>query len=129
MKPSVLMIVQQDDGLYNELSELLVQCECEFFVEKSFGQGIEHAQTHFFNAIVLDTKVKDMDIIQAIKIFKNLDSNVKIIVTTNSTSKTLETEVRKERIFYYHISTFDSNDLKLAIKSAITNNNASHIRN
>ena len=123
------MIVRRNDGLHNELVDLLAQCECELVIEENFGHGIEHAQTHFYNAIVLDTKVKDMEIKQAIKIFKNLDPNVKIIVTTDSTSKTLETDVRKERIFYYHIDSFDINDLKLAVKSAITNNNATHIRN
>ncbi|MBN2012202.1 hypothetical protein JW960_22930 [candidate division KSB1 bacterium] len=129
MKPSVMMIVRNTEGLHNELHDLLNQYGCELVIEESFGHGIEHAQNHFFNAIVLDTKVKDMELKQAIKIFKNLDPNVKIIVTTDSTSKTLETDVRKERIYYYHIYSFDPNDLKLAIKSAISNNIAPHIQN
>jgi DNA-binding NtrC family response regulator len=129
MRPSVLLIVRLSDNLCKEISDILTQFGCDIVVEEDVGNGIEHAQKRFFNAIVLDTKAKGMEIKQVIKIFKNLDPNVKIIVTTDSTSKALETDVRQEKIFYYHIDSFDSNDLKLAVKSAITYNKTSFIPN
>ena len=119
MKPNVLMIMHPSDALHNQITDILSGCECEVLLEENTGNGIERAQNQFFNAIVLDTKAPGMEIKQAIKILKNLDPKVKIIVTTDSTSKSFETEIRKERIFYYHIDSFDSSELILALKSAL----------
>jgi DNA-binding NtrC family response regulator len=119
MIPNVLMIVSSQDNMLQELSEFLMNCDCEVIVRHNLVTSIQQAQNSFFDVILLDTNVKGMDICQAIKIFKNLNPKIKIIVKTNSSSKDFEAQIRKENIYYYHIETFDSNDLMSAISSAI----------
>ncbi|MBN1155894.1 hypothetical protein JXB12_13330 [candidate division KSB1 bacterium] len=115
----VLMITNQDKDKYLDLLAYLEERGYEMIIENDWGASIERVQDQVFNVIVLDTSVKGIDIPQAIHIFRNFDPNVKIIVKTHNSTRQLESEIRKEKIYYYHIDSFDSNDLKLAIRSAI----------
>jgi len=115
----ILMITNQDRENYLDLITYLKEHGYEMIIEKEWGASIERVQDESFNVIVLDTSVKGIDIPQAIHIFRNFDPNVKIIVKTDCSTRQFESEIRKEKIYYYHIDSFDSDDLKLAIRSAI----------
>jgi len=116
---SALMVTHRNENDANDLSEYLAGHSCDLVIAKDWGESIQLAQNRKFNVIILDTKVEGMDITNAIHIFRNIDPQVKIIVKTDSSSKQLESQIRQEKIFYYHIDSFDNNDLKLAVQSAI----------
>ena len=123
---SVLIITNQNEEIYQELIDFLTRCGCEIVIEQDWGTSIHRVQDRPFDVIILDTRVKGMEIRQAIQIFKNLDPRIKIIVKTDSSSKKLEAQIRQEKIYYYHIDSFDEHDLKLAIKSAIEDRRIKH---
>ncbi len=116
---SVLMVTGQHANVCQELTDFLNDCGCELVIVNDWGASIQQAQDRTFQVIILDTRVRGMDIKKAIHIFKNFDPKVKIIVKTDSSSKNLESQIRQEKIYYYHIESFDADDLKLAVKSAI----------
>ena len=72
MKTSVMMIISFNDKNHKELTDFIKNCGCEVICENNIGTGIQHAQNRFFDIIIVDTKLKGMEISQAIKIFKNL---------------------------------------------------------
>ena len=115
----VLMITNMKEGIYEEIADSLIKSGYEITFEHDLGTSIHRIQERLFDVIILDTKVKGMEIPKAIRIFKSIDPKVNIIVKTDSTSKNFEAQIRQEKIYYYHINSFDTNDLKLAIKSAI----------
>ena len=116
---SVLLITNRDGGINDELADFLKQNDCEIIIEQDWGNSIQRVQNRLFNVIILDTDVKGIEIRQAIQIIKSLDPKVRIIVKTDNSSKKLEAQIRQEKIYYYHIDSFDIDDLKLAVTSAI----------
>ena len=81
--------------------------------------GIQKAQEQHFDVILLDAKPKGIKIDKAIQILKGCDPKARIIVHTVKNSKNLESAVRKQQIFYYHLDSFGIDDLRLAISSAL----------
>lgn len=118
----VLMIVKKENKIIQELSSLLVKNNMILAIEHDLGTAINRAQNSRFDVIVLDANVKGMPIERTIQILRDLDPGTKIIVKTNENSKELESKVRKERIFYYHLDSFGYDDLRLAISSALKKN-------
>lgn len=116
----VLMIGHHDDPTCQELSKLLVGDDCILTIEHDLGTAINRAQNKRFDAIVLNAKIEGMSIEKTIQILRTIDPNTKIIVKTNSNSKRLEAKVRKEKIYYYHLNSFGLDDLRLAIRSAVS---------
>lgn len=116
----VLMIIKHEKKIVQELSSLWNKNELVVAVEHDLGAAINRAQNSRFDVIVLDANIKGMPIEQAIHILRDLDPGVKIIVKTRQNSKELEAKVRREKIYYYHLDSFGSEDLKLAIRSALS---------
>ena len=116
---NVLIITSQKGKIRNELVDFLKQIGCNIIIEQDWGTSIQRVQNRLFNVIILETDVKGMEIRKAIQIIKNLDHEVKIIIKTDNSSKKLEAQIRQEKIYYYHINSFDTNDLKLAVQNAI----------
>ena len=98
---------------------LLSDRKIETAIESDLGTAIHRVQTDNFDAVVLDAKVSGMPVERTIQILKNIDPKMKIIVKTDNNSKDLEAKVRQETIYYYHLSSFGWDDLKLAVESAI----------
>jgi DNA-binding NtrC family response regulator len=81
--------------------------------------AIEKAQEQHFDLILIDAEPGGVDVDHAIKIFQSCAPHARIIVHTNSNSRTLESKVRKEKIYYFHVNSFGPEDLKLAIRNAL----------
>jgi len=116
---SILMISSNEN---TDLTEYLMEIGCDVIIENDWGKIIQRVQNRLFNVIILDTRVDGINTKQAIHILNNIDPDVKIIVKTDYCLKEFETQIRQEKIFYYHIDSFEKNDLELAIKSAIATN-------
>lgn len=116
----VLIIVKHEKKIVQALSSLLNKNELVLAVEHDLGAAINRAQNARFDVIVLDANIKGMPIEQTIQILRDIDPGAKIIVKTQDNSKELEAKVRQEKIYYYHLDSFGPEDLRLAIKSALS---------
>jgi DNA-binding NtrC family response regulator len=104
---------------------LLTDREIDVVIENDIGAAIPRVQAEKFDVIILDANITGMAVERTIKILKNIDPNLKIIVKTEKNSKELESKVRKEAIYYYHLNSFGWDDLGLAVESAIRQNKMS----
>ncbi len=120
MAGKVLMIIKKEKKIIQELSSLLKKNELILAIEHDLGTAINRAQNTRFDIIILDANIKGMPIERTIQILRGIDPGTKIIVKTHENSIELEAKVRRERIFYYHLDSFGTEDLKLAIESALS---------
>ena len=81
--------------------------------------GIRRVQERHYDIILLDTGLGDVQIKQTIRLLKGCDPNARIIVQTRNNSRDLESAIRAEQVFYYHIQSFGLEDLTTAIQSAL----------
>ena len=72
-----------------------------------------------FDCIVMDVDLPDMAGYDAVPVIKSIEPDVNIVMTVDRNTKDLEARVRKEDILYYYIKSFDSEELKLAVRSAL----------
>lgn len=94
--------------------------EDPYFIDtgKSLSEAIKKISGGGFDCLVMDINLPEMKGYEAVPILKNLDPNLKIIVTTKKNTKPLEAKVREQDIFFYFIKSFGKDELRLAIKSA-----------
>ena len=93
--------------------------EQDYHVET--GTGISDALNkitgHKFNCLIMDVHLPGMKGYEFVPILKNMDSNLKIIITTKKNTKKLETKVREQDVFYYFIKSFGKDELIMAINN------------
>ncbi|MBS3818950.1 response regulator [bacterium] len=86
------------------------------------GKGLPDAVKKLFesdfNCLILDVNLPEIKGYEAVSIIKNIDPNIKIIMTTSENNRKLEAKVREQDIFYYFIKSFGKDELKLAIHNA-----------
>lgn len=81
--------------------------------------GLRRVQEGHYDIILLDTGLGDMQIKQTLRLLKGCDPDARIIVQTRNNSRDLESAIRAEQVFYYHIHSFGLEDLTTAIQSAL----------
>jgi len=91
-------------------------------VETGIGltDAIKKIISHHFHCVIMSVDLPEMKGYEAVSIIKNIDSNIKVIMTTKKNSKELEAKVREQDIFYYFIKSFGKEELELAIKNALS---------
>jgi len=68
-----------------------------------------------FDCIIMDVDLPEMKGYEAVKILKNFNPKVRVIITASNNSRELEIKVREQDIFYYHIKSFENQELILAV--------------
>jgi DNA-binding response OmpR family regulator len=93
-----------------------------YFVEtgRNLSEAIRKIPGGGFSCLIMDVDLPEMKGYEAVSILKNLDSGLKIIMTTRRNSKKLEAKVREQDIFFYFIKSFGKEELKLALNSVFS---------
>ena len=123
-----ILIVEPDPKVARELF-LLFHFEYGRFereryepdIAKSVAEAIEQVQTISFHCIIIDVDLRVMKGYEAIPLIKTIDNSAPIIMTTDKNTLELETKVREQDVYYYHIRSFASDGLKLAVNSVFEN--------
>ena len=68
--------------------------------------------------VILDVDLPEMKGYEAVSVLKNINPDLKIIMTTRTNSRELEAKVREQDVFFYFIKSFGKDELKLAIHNA-----------
>lgn len=88
---------------------------------KSLPDAINKISANGYDCMIMDVNLPEMKGYEAVSIIKNIDPKIKIIMTTNKNSKSLEAKVREQDVFFYFIKSFGKEELKLAIQNALLN--------
>ena len=79
--------------------------------------GMKKLSNDSFDCLILDVDLPEMKGYEAVSIFKRIDPKIKVIMTSKSNTRELESKVREQDIFFYFIKTFNKEELKLAINN------------
>jgi DNA-binding NtrC family response regulator len=92
----------------------------DYYVEtgKGLPDAIRRISEGNFNCLIMDVNLPEMKGYEAVPILKNIDSKIKVIMTTKKNTKRLEVKVREQDIFFYFIKSFGKEELRLAINNA-----------
>ena len=82
----------------------------------SLQEAVERIKDINFDCVVMDVDIPKIKGYDAVSILKAVDPHVRIIMTSEKNNLELETEVRKQDISYYHIKSFDRQELVEAVR-------------
>ena len=111
-----ILVIDPDSTAARELSSLLVDEGYEVEISGSVREAAEKIKDVKFDCAVTDVDLPEMAGYEAVSILKAIDPKIQIIMTAAANTPELEVKVRKEDIFYYHIKSFDAEELKEAVR-------------
>ena len=86
-------------------------------IAESVAEAVEQAQTVNFDCIIMDVELPEMKGYEAIGLMKTIDNTAPVIMTAAKNSLELETKVRQQDVYYYHLRCFGPDELKSAVGS------------
>jgi DNA-binding NtrC family response regulator len=117
---NIILCVDPDSSKTAEYGRIFAEGGWEVEAVPTLKEAVSRMKQVKFDCIVIDVDLPDMAGYDAVPVMKTIDPGANIVVTVGSNTKELETRVRNEDIFYYYIKSFDVEELKLAVRSAIT---------
>ena len=118
-KEKRVLIVEPDPQMSEKLYQIFRKERFVVSLTERVSEAIRKIQEEHFSALILDVGVKDMAWSEAIPIVKGLDAHLPIIMTSDHNTPELEASILKQRAFYYHVKSFGTEDLILAVRNAI----------
>lgn len=110
-----ILILDPDTKMREEYASLFSNVDSLVITRSGITKAIEKIRKVPFDCIIMDVDLPEMKGYEAVKIVRNLNPNVKVIITSTSNSRELESKVREQDIFYYHIKSFENQELILAV--------------
>lgn len=114
-----LLLITKAEQNKAELLSFLNMNHIEFDTAEDQLIGIQKAYQSRYDVVVLDAEEGRYHIDKAIRILKDCNPKVRIIVRTEANTRELEIRVRKENIFYYHVNSFGNQEFTSALSSAL----------
>jgi DNA-binding NtrC family response regulator len=118
-KEKRVLIVEPDQHMSEKLYQIFQKERFVVSLAERVSEAIRKIQEEHFSVLILDVGVKDMAWSEAIPIVKGLDAHLPIIMTSDHNTPELEAAILKQRAFYYHVKSFGTDDLILAVRNAI----------
>ncbi len=115
-----LIYNNQNKPKWDAIQKVLFSKKIPFEHVDTLAAAVKCIQEQEISVIVLDSQIENMRIEEAIRVFKCLAPKLRILVSTDRNSKSLETRIRKEQVFFYHIDMSGLQELELAIMTAWT---------
>jgi len=118
--PTARVLVVDGDKISLEVTCALLHKE-GYRVEKALrlNEVLQCLQQEKIDVLILDVEMPEMKGYEAIPLIKGIDPDLPIIITAEENSPELESQVRHQRVFYYHVKSFGIEELKLAVENAI----------
>ncbi len=117
--PNRILIVDNDPAFVTRLGSLLLREGLDVESTNSVGAAVKRLKDAEFDGVILDEDLPDMKGHDAVSILKALRPDAAIIMTASHNTRTLESRVRMEDVFFYHVKCFDIEDLLAAVRSAL----------
>jgi len=114
-----VLIVDADKYARVKFSCLLSECECEVETADTPPEAARRLAREHFDCVILDVESSDPQGYEIIAFIRAISPDTEVIATTSTNSRRLETRTRGQGIFYYYIKSFDVEELKQAVNSAL----------
>lgn len=83
------------------------------------SECISTIQNKDIGVLVLDVEAPEMKWYEAIPIIKGVNPSLPIIITSSQNTPELEAQIRRQKVFYYHVKSFGIEELELAVRNAL----------
>ncbi|MCD4716273.1 MAG: hypothetical protein K8R45_05965 [Desulfobacterales bacterium] len=113
-----VLIAEPTEILSSELHTFLDDMGFSTIRVKTLKETMLTLQQQRVDVLVLDAALLEEDC-QFISVIKGIEEDLNIILCAETNTPEFESKVRKQRIFFYHIRSFGTKDLKMAILNAI----------
>ena len=88
-------------------------------VENKDQEILSFLANHHIEYDTASAEKTESQIERAIRILKQYNPKVRILVRTDTNSRELESKIRQENIYYYHLNSFGNNEFTVALGSAL----------
>lgn len=85
---------------------------------KSLKETLLTLQETRVDALVIDAALLEDDC-EFISVIKGIEKDLPVIICAESNTPELESKIRQQKIFYYHIKSFGIDDLEMAVSNAV----------
>jgi DNA-binding NtrC family response regulator len=119
MEKKTVLIVDPDQNQAKKLYLILRRDGLVANIVDQAADAIRSIYKEHISVLVLDVEVKDMSWEIAVSIIKDLAPNLPIIITASHNTPELEARILRQKPFYYHIKSFGTDELLLAVQNAI----------
>jgi CheY-like chemotaxis protein len=117
---ALILVVEPDMQIAGEYERIFRNEGHDMEVASSVTEAVKKLKNLSFECIVVDVDLPDMAGYDAVSVIKTMQPKTNIIITAAKNTKELEARIRKEDIFYYYIKSFDREELRLAVRNAVT---------
>ena len=111
-----ILVVDPDNETAPQLASVFVEEGYDVEVSASISAMAERIRDARFDCVIMDVDLPEMAGYKAVSIVKTINPTAQVIMTAAENSAELETEVRKQDIFYYYIKSFDREELIEAVR-------------
>ncbi len=101
-----------------ELQSFLAEQDVRLIPLRTLKETLMMLQNLRVDVMLLDSNLLEEDC-GFISIIKGIAENIRIIICAENNSPEFEINARQKKIFYYHINSFGTQDLEVAISNAI----------
>jgi DNA-binding NtrC family response regulator len=117
-KHKTILFAEPQAVLPRELEEFVRERGYKAVRVSSLKETLLALQDMRVDAAVLSASLVEEDC-EFISVIKNIRKDLPIIVCAEKNTPELESRIRQQRIFYYHIKSFGVQDLEMAISNAV----------
>lgn len=114
-----ILIVEPDQKLAKKIYLIFRKEGFVANITERASEAIRNIQNEHVSVLILDIGIKDMAWEEAIPIIKGLDPDLPIIITATNNTPELEASILRQKPFYYHVKSFGTEELILAVQNAI----------
>jgi DNA-binding NtrC family response regulator len=113
-----ILIAEPKEALASELHEFLTDMGFIRIHATTLKETLLTLQSQRVDVLVLDANLLEEDC-QFISVIKGIEENLPIIICAETNTPEFESKIRQQRIFFYHIRSFGTDDLEMAISNAL----------
>ena len=106
------------EGIALDLQPFVEEKGYKAFFARSLKETLLTLQHEIVDVLVLDAALLEEDC-GFVSVIKGMERDLHIIICSETNTPELESEIRKQRIFYYHIKSFGPQDLEMAVSNAV----------
>jgi CheY-like chemotaxis protein len=116
LRSNRILIVDSDGEAAQQLASVFVEEGYDVEISDSISAMAERIRDAKFDCAIMDVDLPEMPGYKAVSILKTIDPRIQVIMTAAENTAALESEVRKQDIFYYYIKSFDRDELIEAVR-------------
>ncbi len=113
-----ILITEPIATLAEELGPFLSEINISMIQLQTVKETLMTLQNMSVDILLLDSSLLEEDC-GFISIIKGIAEDLRIIICAENNTPEFESNARQQRIFYYHIKSFGTQDLEMAISNAI----------